>query len=657
MAAEPRLDDSAVFPWRLGDLVEARVLAISAEGLLLQLPGQLLPALLPKQNAPLECRLGDDLAELRVSELDATDGESASQVVPREAYREDQPPSSLSSFSAFQSRLGLGFGDGAAGALACEGWEAAPFFCDEEGEWEPVGSRLAGGRGKGLGRGSGRLGSGAVSSGYAGSPAFSSGDSPHLAFSGAGPSWAELNPRPCESPVDELPPGPVYSKDEMLKIRPFCVGRAEGDEASPGFLAMEVDEPATERPPGPPIGERQEQPTQMLTTSPTPEEELGATLLQTVISGQLPPSWWRRCGVESKREALLGALRAGRMHAVFAMQPESEQFREELGCIEMTEGFLKEAMRLMCADSEESASSAASTPVGWPKPVVRKTPLGTAAALAWSSRGTAATPPAAAAIAWLLEQGAPADELLPESPGAEHLAARLRGLRLLGELGPATAALSPGACATVAGCLRDPEAKGRRAAADALGRLGPPAAANAPRAIPRMVRLMQTEPDPQTREAVAKALGRMGPQALAAVGGSGGLGHKDPEVRGLAALAVGEAGEGAECEYGEILVTWLQPAQAFASVAAGGQIKGGSGSGSSHSEVSAPLRARAAQSLGLMGGAAGPDAAPVLAVCLASDPDQHVREALAVALGRLGSAEGLPGASAVARAALSAALD
>eukprot|EP00435_Cladocopium_sp_Y103_P059395 s401_g21.t1 len=171
---------------------------------------------------------------------------------------------------------------------------------------------------------------------------------------------------------------------------------------------------------------------------PYPEEELESLLHRSILSSELPPPWWSKSSAQLKRSTLQLALRTVNMQAVYAMQPESSQFREALGALDLDAAFLQETLTLLWADV-------------WSE--------------TWSD--VDAAPPSAEAVEWLLLRGAPAHILLPEDP--DSLKMRMKGLRLLGHLGPRVAAAS---AAAVAGCLRDPDVKGRRAAAAALAKLG-----------------------------------------------------------------------------------------------------------------------------------------------------------------------------------------
>ncbi|CAE7620018.1 unnamed protein product [Symbiodinium natans] len=317
-----------------------------------------------------------------------------------------------------------------------------------------------------------------------------------------------------------------------------------------------------------------------------PDSDLEGMLLQELVAGELPPSWWRRCKEAAKRKALLMALRVGNMQAVYAMQPESTCFRAELECFEPDASFLSEALRELWADAEDAHCRSA-------RMKGLRSEVADATARAWKGDRCAAS------VAWLLQRGAPAAVLLPEEPGPAALAVRLRGLRLLQDLGEQAA---PAATA-VAGCLRDPEVHGRRAAAEALACLGA-VAGQAPRAVPRLLRLLEQEANPQCRESAARALGSLGPEGRQAA--ESALRHPDLDVRGLACTAL-EACLTQATQATQALLSWLQDGGA----------------------PEAPLRARAVQALGRLGDSR---ALPLL-VAFAADPDPSVREASLLALG------------------------
>eukprot|EP00439_Symbiodinium_sp_Y106_P012738 s4821_g1.t2 len=325
-------------------------------------------------------------------------------------------------------------------------------------------------------------------------------------------------------------------------------------------------------------------------TAPYREEDFEAMLLQALLSGQLPPPWWHRCSAALKRKALLVALRVGSMQAVYAMQPESAAFRAQLQCFEPDGSFLSEAMSGIWDDAERAAATRrTSGPSSGPS---------LKAANLDALQRVASEEGRGSAVAWLLQRGAPVAALLPEEPGPAALGIRLRGLKLLQDLGQQAAP----AAAAIAGCLRDPEVRGRRAAAEALAALEVTGDL-APRAA-----------DPQCRVAAAVALGSLGRDGCLAA--EEALWHQDLDVRGLACVAL-EASK--EASTSKVLVRWLQ--------------EGGA------SEVS--LRARALQALArLLGSAPALERELALAALAAfavhaTDPDAAVREASLLGLGAL----------------------
>jgi hypothetical protein len=358
---------------------------------------------------------------------------------------------------------------------------------------------------------------------------------------------------------------------------------------------------------------------------PCRQEELDEMLLQMLSRGQRVPPWWGRCSSGAKRKAMILALRTGRLGSATVMQAAAHTSDEETRCFEIDHDFLHEAMQILSADAEAVSTPEAKSAVKKKRPEDEQSGpasvvLDSVIASAWAPSEEKSKRPAAAVIGWLLERGASVDALLPESPGPAALAVRLCGLQVLSELGAAAAEASSAVPAAVAGCLRDPEVRGRRAAAMALASFGPAVGVNAPRAVPRLLRLMQQDQDQQTREAAARALGRSGSEALATISGAGGLEHEDDEVRGLAALAIGESGAQGR-DHVSRLLDWLQPE-------VGTQKVQGS-----------CIRIRAAQALGRLGVIAGAASVVILAECLRDDEDQLVREAAAVSLGQIGRAD------------------
>jgi len=298
-------------------------------------------------------------------------------------------------------------------------------------------------------------------------------------------------------------------------------------------------------------------------------EQLDPLLLKLISEGHLPPKWWRRCGLSAKREALAAALRGSHMHAVYAMQPESSRFRNEVDCVVLEQMFLDEILQQLFADAASSASSSGLL-----------------------------LPP----LQWLLEHGADPSILLARPPdGTVH--GCLAGLRLLADIGPAAAAALP----EVIICASDPDSRIRRTAILTMCSFGESAGDS--ETVQVLLQKLH-DCDHLVREAAARAfgcIGQCGVNAAAAL-----LANEDPEVRGLAATALGVAGARAAA-YAEILTHWFE-----------------------HEGPS--LRLSAALALGCIGEAAGDAAAAALALRLRLDADEHVREASATALGQMGTA-------------------
>jgi len=294
-----------------------------------------------------------------------------------------------------------------------------------------------------------------------------------------------------------------------------------------------------------------------------PTAELDQLLITSAEAGQLPPRSWHRCSDRAKRAALLAVLRAGHMHAVFAMQPQSQHFRAELGCEPADVTFLNEAMVALCAD----AAAGSRIPLAEP-------------------------------VRWLLEQGAPVVPLLP----CVRVSACLGGLTILRDMHT----LSEEAAEAVLSLLHHKDPRVRLSAAETLSSTVEASATT--RLVPVLAKHL-FDNDARVRAAVACSLGQLGDSGVAAAGDL--VNHHDPEIRGLAAQALGSAGAGAAA-YVPVLVSWLG------------------------TEEMAPLRAAAASALGSIGEVAGAAVAAVLAERLQFDGDCQVREAAATALGRLG---------------------
>ncbi|QQR75355.1 MAG: serine hydrolase [Holophagales bacterium] len=148
--------------------------------------------------------------------------------------------------------------------------------------------------------------------------------------------------------------------------------------------------------------------------------------------------------------------------------------------------------------------------------------------------------------------------------------------------------------------LADPEPLVREAAAEALGRCGPPASA----AVPALVAAFADE-DPYLGGAAAVALGRIGAASVPALGEA--LADPREGVRQSAAIALGRLGSRA--------------APAVAALAR------------TLADGSAVVRGMAATALGEIGPPAG-EVLPSLVAAL-SDPDEAVRRAVRTAIGRI----------------------
>eukprot|EP00435_Cladocopium_sp_Y103_P053312 s303_g17.t1 len=568
---------------RIGDVVIGRTLSIAAEGLLVKLPQQDAPALLPRQVAYSGITVGDEICDLLVVWL-YPDGRGASVVVPEAAAEElvtgvvtepvvtpEAPAPSVRS----KGRWGA--------ASSSEPPAAAPAAPDAQG-----GARLM----------------------------------PFLVQAAEAPSYASVALVKPESTgshrwtkkeeiaaQEEAAEG-CYSKQQLLQIRNSLL------------LVQDAGESASSPLP---------------TSMPCQEEDLDRSMLQMVVSTRQLPVWWTRCSREAKQQAFRIACRTGRMRILKAIHGDQES-AQQLG---LNEDFLTETLKEMCSDAQSSEGF---------KPAKKHKRTDDAkgvllsrteaqALVAWSrgaSRGFAAAP-AAAAAAWLVERGAAVELLLPEAEGQEALSSRLRGLGLLAEFGPAmmeTASSERAAhiVEAVAGCLRDPEASGRKAASDALLNFGP-SAAKASRALPRLLRLVQKDSDSSVREAAAKALGCLGHDGLSAMDSLG----EDVEVQGLKALTIGTSGM-AGAVLADRLPDLLEAAQA-----------------EEHDEHALQRRVRVADALGLRGDLATERQLSALAQCLQREPEQQLREACAYSLGQIGRSN--KGLTTLARAALEVGLE
>lgn len=549
-------------PWQVGDLVEGRVFRMSAEGAWISMAaGQghcrqcvlvsesqvAVPAsttvmgLLPcSTSSACALQVGDDLTGLRITEITAGGVvllSSCERASVREPVVVELPP---------------GFGRGRAGTRQGRGAASAA----------------------GRGRGKGCTAPDCDAALVAGSAGASS------SFAQGVPSWPASRYHHAATPValdgSEGSDACRYSREVLLSRRVRNLhGRNMGDRNSK-FQSATASPTATTDAVGNAV---------LPSLVSLPSKELDASLLAHVAAGKLPPKGWTRCSVAARRNALLVALKASHMHCVFAMQPESERFRDELSCIDLGAEFLRSAMQSLCEDLA-----------------------------AWGHSS-----PRLAPIAWLLERGAPMEPLLrPAIHSANVTAHRINGLRLLKELGVAASA----AVGEVLLCLGDADARVRRAAADVLGSVGEfgdmlasahgtevDAPTGPSMVAAKLARRLKDE-DVRVREAAAKALGRQGRAGVDAAAQM--LHDQDAEMRGLAAISL-EFAATAAVPYAPELVRWLRTEQPA-------------------------LRAVAARALGGMGEAAGNASAQALAEALREDPEASVREQAASALGRFGPA-------------------
>ncbi|CAJ1388805.1 unnamed protein product [Effrenium voratum] len=353
-----------------------------------------------------------------------------------------------------------------------------------------------------------------------------------------------------------------------------------------------------------------------------PHQELDRSMLQMVISTRQLPAWWARCSRKVKHQAFRVACRTGRLNIMKAIYCADG--------IGIDTAFLTETLKEMCADAQGAADvkvtkkpkrsedSKGERWAGWqrkPRPPGRR-PGGASGERqqprrqpGWWSRGRL----------WSCCCRSQ-DEAFP---------ARLRGLKMLAELGPSIRDASEQIVVAVAGCLRDPEVSGRRAAADTLAQFGL-AANQAPRALPRLLRLVQKDEDVAVREAAARALGSLGPEGVAAVMQLGGLDAEDAEVQGLAALALGHSGPAGAAQ-----------ADRLAQLLEGRQLP---------LEEAIRLRLRAAQALGARADLASEADLAALAKGLQKDTEEMVREACCIAIGQIGQAN--KGLTTLARVSL-----
>ncbi|CAJ1368138.1 unnamed protein product [Effrenium voratum] len=559
--------DGTSFCYRIGDLAIGRALSITPGGLLVKLPGQDAPALLPHQVARHGVGVGDELCDLLVVQL-YPDERFASVVVPEAAAEElvasaDEGGSATSNAQCQE--------DETLAQARSRGRWGAPREPQEPKEPQAA-SRLM--------------------PFLVSSRAAEAAEAPSYASVAMKPSHAATSRKaavPKEEPKDDS-----LSVQQLLQMREVMLTAQDAGESAASPLP---------------------------TSMPCRDEELDRSMLQMVISTRQLPAWWARCSRKVKHQAFRVACRTGRLNIMKAIYCADG--------IGIDTAFLTETLKEMCADAQGAADVKVTK-----KPKRSedsKGAMGRVAAqatAAWTAPGGSfGRAPAAQAAAWLVEQGAPVELLLPES--GEAFPARLRGLKMLAELGPSIRDASEQIVVAVAGCLRDPEVSGRRAAADTLAQFGL-AANQAPRALPRLLRLVQKDEDVAVREAAARALGSLGPEGVAAVMQLGGLDAEDAEVQGLAALALGHSGPAGAAQ-----------ADRLAQLLEGRQLP---------LEEAIRLRLRAAQALGARADLASEADLAALAKGLQKDTEEMVREACCIAIGQIGQAN--KGLTTLARVSL-----
>eukprot|EP00927_Polykrikos_kofoidii_P074186 TRINITY_DN70163_c0_g1_i1.p1 TRINITY_DN70163_c0_g1~~TRINITY_DN70163_c0_g1_i1.p1 ORF type:complete len:457 (+),score=77.12 TRINITY_DN70163_c0_g1_i1:104-1474(+) len=360
-------------------------------------------------------------------------------------------------------------------------------------------------------------------------------------------------------------------------------------------------------------------------------KRLERDLLANSSAGRLPPHGWARCRSPAKRDAIVGALRRGHMHVVFAMHPESDFFRANVQAVQLTATDCEEILRHFVLESDgcngggDAATMSATPPADAIEWLLSHG--ATARSLLRSGEQTSqvfARPPAVASTKGLQRQTkfvksekrrdfvtatnvSSRRELVVTPPGAPSSlsAVRLRCLLLLDTVGPAALP----AVGSVIGCLDDPDPRVRRASADVIGHIGVTDGVDGSGAIiARLVALFH-DVDVSVRTAAATALGRVGRSGVEA--STALVEDADVEVAVLALRALEAAG----------------PAAAAHAPLVAGQLR---------KDRHAGLRRAAAEALGAIG-AESAVYGQALADLLAQDEDEYVREAGATALGRLGA--------------------
>ncbi|MBN9522643.1 HEAT repeat domain-containing protein [bacterium] len=213
---------------------------------------------------------------------------------------------------------------------------------------------------------------------------------------------------------------------------------------------------------------------------------------------------------------------------------------------------------------------------------------------------------------------------------------------------------SPDAVAALIRIVNDSSPVFRPEAAEALGRIGPPAK----RAVPDLIRTLSDAELTRLRRQAAFALGEMGPDAGAAVPAlRAALADPDPNLSWNAAVALGNIGPGASAAVPDLVARLdATPAPGQADLrrkllTALGRI--GPAAGTAVPRITTflgspdrALRLAAAEALGQIGPDARP-AAPALSARAIDDQEPEVRRAAATALGRVGLPDGSAGGDAV----------
>eukprot|EP00434_Breviolum_minutum_P006243 symbB.v1.2.005508.t1/scaffold310.1/size231343/13 len=285
--------DPAKCAIRVGDVVVGRTRSISAEGLLVQLPEQDAPALLPRQVAYSGIAVGDEICDLLVVWL-YPDGRGASVVVPEAAAEELVTGAAVPRVEAPAATAE----NGSSAAVRNKGRWGAAASAPAEHASEPVAERLM----------------------------------PFLVRAAEAPSyasvalvkpestgshrWTKKEVVPSEEGVEEG----AYSKQQLLQMRDSLLLMQDAGESASSPLP---------------------------TSMPCQEEDLDCSMLQMVVSTRQLPVWWTRCGKEAKRQAFKIACRTGRLRIVKAIFGAAD--------LALDADFLAETLKEMWDDAQSSA--------------------------------------------------------------------------------------------------------------------------------------------------------------------------------------------------------------------------------------------------------------------------------------------------------------